>query len=476
MPPKFFGLRTVAGRVRALTALVLLSLAVLLTVTGFAVGDAREGLRALGHREGPMVVATGDMYLALSDMDAQVTNVLLTGGEDGWLCDPDADAGCSRSGPSYRYAIRREDAQRAALQAARLAQDDPVRQRTVRSVLDGLHAYDQHVQAAMEAGRRSDRAFAALPPEAVRQYRAATALMTRDLLPKAYNLTLDGAADVDTAYRDERSAVQAGRLRVLGAGLALLAALAGLQVYLARRFRRLVSLPLAVALVGALALTAAAASLLATEADHMRAAKAAGFDPVLNLTRARAIAKGMDTDRGRQFLDPANADRYDQMYLEKSQTILHIRGVTDLAAYYRELGGRVAQAGSGARKVDFGGFYGRRARRNAERGRDDGSLLSSYHRYQEHDRTVRELAQKGDRLAAARTHLDPRWTNLPDATLREHDRELDTRISHHEFVWSRRVTAGDRALEPWTWLPTAAALAVAALVVAGVWPRLSEYR
>ncbi|GAA1785222.1 hypothetical protein [Actinomadura chokoriensis] len=470
MPSKLLGLRTVAGRVRALAALVLVALAVLLTVTLTGVGDARDGLRALGHREGPMVVATSDMYLALGDMDAQVTNVLLTGGEDGWLCDP--EQGCERSGERYAYDIRREDAQRAALQAALLARDDPERLRTVQAVLDGLHAYDQNVQAAMESGRRRDGPVGTLPPEGVRRYRAATDLMTRNLLPKAYNLTLDGAADVDTAYRDEHAAVRAGRLRVLGAGVALLAALASLQVYLARRFRRLLSVPLAAALAGALVLTVAGASLLATEADHMRVAKTRGFDPTLTLTRARAIGKGLDTDRARQLLDPAQADRYDQMYLEKSQTILYIRGATSLAAYYRELDQRVARATRDGGTVDFGGFYGTRARRTD----DAGGLLADYRRYQDHDRAVRTLAEGGDRLAAVRAHLDPDWAPLPHPAFRAHDQELDARISHHDFLRARGVADGDRALGPWTWLPPVAALAIAALVVAGVWPRLSEYR
>ncbi|NKZ06602.1 hypothetical protein [Actinomadura latina] len=472
MPSKLFGLRTVAGRVRALTALALLALAVLLTVTAVGAGDAREGLRALGHREGPMVVATSDMYLALSDMDAQVTNVLLTGGEDGWLCDPD-ERDCERSGERHAYDIRREDAQRAALQAALLARDDPERLRTVQSVLDGLHAYDQHVRAAMESGRRRGGPAAALPDEGVQRYRAATGLMTRNLLPKAYNLTLDGAADVDDAYRDEHAAVRAGWFRVLGAGIALLAALGALQVYLARRFRRLLSLPLAAALAGALVLTVAGASLLATEADHMRAAKASGFDPVLTLTRARAIGKGLDTDRARQLLDPAQADRYDQMYLEKSQTILYIEGATSLAAYYRELDARVARVSRDGGAVTFGGFYGTRARLAAA---DAGALLAGYREYQDHDRAVRSLAESGRRVAAVRAHLDPRWAPLPHPAFRAHDQELDARISHHDFLRARSVANGDRALDPWTWLAPAAALAIAALIAAGVWPRLSEYR
>ncbi|MFB4312121.1 hypothetical protein [Actinomadura sp. GTD37] len=474
MPSKFFGLRTVAGRVRALTALVLLALAVLLTVLAVGVVDAREGLRALGHREGPMVVATSDMYLALSDMDAQVTNVLLTGGEDGWLCDPDDEKQhCERSGERYVYDIRREDAQRAALKAVLLARDDLKRQGTVQSVLDGLHAYDQNVQAAMESGRLRAGPQGPLPAEGIRRYRAATALMTGDLLPKAYNLTLDGAGDVDTAYRDEHSAVRAGWFRVLGAGIALLAALGALQVYLARRFRRLLSLPLAAALAGALVLTVAGASLLATEADHMRAAKTGGFDPTLTLTRARAIGKGLDTDRARQLLDPGQADRYDQMYLDKAQTILYIEGATSLTDYYRELDRRVAGAGRGGRPVDFGGFYGTRARLAAG---DAGALLASYRRYQDHDEAVRGLAERGDRAAAVQAHLDPRWAPLPHPMFRAHDQELDARITHRDFLRARGVADGDRALDPWTWLPPAAALAIAALIVAGVWPRLSEYR
>ncbi|MCP9953291.1 hypothetical protein [Actinomadura madurae] len=446
MPSKLIGLRTVAGRVRGLAALALVALAVLSTATGVAVGHARDGLRTLGDREGPMVLATGDMYLALGDMDAQVTNVLLTGDEEGWLCDPEA-SDCERGTQRYVYDIRREDAQRAGLQAARLAKDDPVRLRTVQAVLDGLHAYDQNVQAAMQAAR-SPKAMAEPPPEAVRRYRAATALMTEDLLPKARNLTLDGAADVDAAYEDEHSAVLAGRFRVIGAGLALLAALAGLQVYLARRFRRLVSLPLAAALAGALALTVAGASLLATEADRLRAAKSAGFDPVLDLTRLRAIGQGMDTDRSRRLIDPAGAVRYDQMYLEKAQTIRYVKGAAGMDAYNRALDRAAARNGAAA----------------------------AYRVYQDHDRAVRDLAERGDRVAAARAHLDPRWTALPHPAFRTYHQRLDALISRHEFLRIRAVARGDRAAEPWTWLPAAGALAIAALIAAGVWPRLSEYR
>ncbi|MEV5831841.1 hypothetical protein AB0L25_40420 [Spirillospora sp. NPDC052242] len=461
MPVKPWGVDTVAGRVRALAVLALLALAVLVASAYAAVGDAREGVRTLGEREGPLAESIGDMYLALTDMDAQVTRVLLTEGEAGWLCAPEvAGADCERSGARYVYDIRREDAQRAALSAASTGPTDQARMRTVQALLNGLHDYDRHVQAAMDAAAGPG----APPPEAVREYRTATALMTRELLPKASNLAGEEAADVTTAYREGRSSVLAGRLRVLGAGLALVAAMAGLQVYLTRRFRRLVSLPLAAALVGALALTTTVATRLTTEADRLRTAKQTGLDPALDLTRVRALGTSMYTDRARQVLDPENADRYDRRYLDKSQTILHVAGASDLDGYYRALG----------RSVDFGGYFGARARQDANH--PDGELLSAYRTYQDLDRTVRELAEDGRLDAAAQAHLDPRWRHLPHPAFRAYDRELDARISRHQAHRVHAALEAERALRPMTWLPPVAALAVGALIAAGIWPRLAEYR
>ncbi|MFI0412276.1 hypothetical protein [Actinomadura sp. 3N508] len=483
MSGRLFRLHSVPRRVQALTAAVLLAVVVLFTVTGVALWDARAALRAIGYDEGPMVVATNDVYLALSDMDAQVTNVLLTGAEEEWLCDVEMDGGpsCSRSLPRYFYDIRREDAQRAALQAARLAEDaedDQMRLRTVQSVLDGLHLYDQRVQAAMERGRRTDHAFGRLPEDAAVEYRAATRIMTEDLLPKANNLTLAGAADVEASYGDPLSRMRSGRIWVLVLGLTVLVALAGLQAYLARRFKRVISLFLVAAAISTTALTVLAASLLATEADRVQTAKEDGFDPVLRLSRTRATGKSLNADRVRALLDPADADRYDQTYFEKSQTMLYIRQANDLESYYAMLDTRVGRYGEDSHKVDFGGFYGTEATEAMARGQQTpvGTLLDRYRDYQQNDRRVRELARAGKLEDAARAHVDPRWHFLSHPGFRQHDSALDARVVRHQLVVDRMVRDGEGALEPWPWALPASALFIAALVVGGVWPRLAEYR
>jgi len=73
------GLQTTPGRIRALAAVVVLAIAGFYIVTNIAVGNARDGLRVIGHDAGPQVLATGDLYFALSDMDSQVASILLTG-------------------------------------------------------------------------------------------------------------------------------------------------------------------------------------------------------------------------------------------------------------------------------------------------------------------------------------------------------------------------------------------------------------
>src|SRR5581483_6218968 len=74
-------IRTRPGRIRALAAAATVAVLGVLIVTFVVVGDARDGLRIIGHDAGPQVVATGDLYYALSDMDAQLASSLLIGGE-----------------------------------------------------------------------------------------------------------------------------------------------------------------------------------------------------------------------------------------------------------------------------------------------------------------------------------------------------------------------------------------------------------
>ena len=247
------GLQTTPRRIRALAAVAVLSIAGFYVVANIAVGNARDGLRVIGHDAGPQVLATGDLYFALSDMDSQVASILLTGREG---------SPGTRQQALQRYSEDRATADRAALQAAELSAGDPADQAAVRSILDGLGQYERLASQAMVLDAQANHPAGPPPRNVIAVYRQATDLMTLELLPPAYNLTLEGGATVREAYVAKRSAVLCGPALGGIRGLAVIAALAGLQSFVAVRFRRWLNPALAVATLGLILLTVSAVRLL----------------------------------------------------------------------------------------------------------------------------------------------------------------------------------------------------------------------
>ncbi|MBX6768728.1 MAG: hypothetical protein IRY90_16530, partial [Actinomadura rubrobrunea] len=467
------GLRTVPGWIRIGTAATLAAVVLLAAATMAAVGDARAGMRTVGHDAGRQVMATGTLYFALSDMDAQVADILLIGREH--------DLGIGRAESLRRYERRRAEADRAAVEAAQIAGRDEARRRTVREVLDGLGSYERLVGEAMLLDRQSDHAAGELPPNVVETYRQATDLMKLELLPRAYNLTLDSGATVRQSYETDRAAVLAGRLRVGLTGALALVLLAALQVYLAARFRRLVNPALALATLGTLAFAVLGVGMLSAQAGHLKRAKEQGFDSILALNRARAISHSAFADDSRYLLDPGRADTYEQTFLDKALSVLYVdpgERPLNLETYDDLLPDAVRSFGRapGGPRVEVLGLLGE------EKGKRLGpseqsrlhATVQAYQRVLDDDRRMRELAVRGDRRAAIELRMDRASGAI--AAFDAYDRQLALLIQAHQDAFDRAVRASDDGLAGWDALPTAAALVLAALVLAGVRPRLAEFR
>ncbi|MFV2177671.1 hypothetical protein ACFHW2_14225 [Actinomadura sp. LOL_016] len=465
-------LRTIPGRIRAQLALVLLAQAGLLAVLAVAVDDARDSVRMIGHEEGPQVVATGTLYFALSDMDAQVSNVLLIGA--------DHDLGIGRAESLRIYERRRAEADAAAVQAAQLAGGDPALRRTVQDVLDGLGRYERLVGRAMQLSEQDGHPPGELPPDVIDAYRQATDLMKLEILPKAYNITLDSGERVRHSYETERSAVLAGRSWLLLLGVVSLALLLVLQVYLARTFRRVLNPALVLATLGTVALTAVGAAVLTAHAGHIERAKEDGFDSILALSRARAVSHNAFADESRYLLDPGRADTYDQVYLDKSLSVVYPEmgdRPLNLENYYAALDGALAAYKPGiGQDVPFLGFFGDEAR-TAGRGREAAALqrtLEAYLEVQRSDEEIRRRASEGDRGAAIALRMNRSAGALRDFAA--YDRALNELAGVHRDAFDGAITAADGGLRGWAAVPAVAVAAVALLAVAGVRPRLAEFR
>ncbi|MFG3440056.1 hypothetical protein ACGF0J_22635 [Nonomuraea sp. NPDC047897] len=440
------GRHSASGRIRALTAATVTALALLFAALAAAAGSAGDGLRVIGRDAGPQVVATAGLYFGLSDMDAQVADALLMGEEY-------ADR---RRAAVARYEQRRSEANAALLKAFELSGDNQAERRTVQSVLDGLGRYERLAGQALLLDARSGHAAGPPPAEVVELYRQATDLMRQVLLPQAYNLTLESGTIVRATYDDKSATVPVLRAAVVVTGLAALACLAGLQLYLARRFRRLI----APALLAATAVTVAAVfggtAVLGRSQADLRTAKTEGFDPVLTVARARAISNSLQGDQSRYLLDGDRADTYEHTFLDKSQTVFYLPA-GNLGAYHAKVTG-------GA--TDYLGLMGVQSA-----GADGKRVVAAYRTFQQADTGFRALARDGRTGAAVAARLGP----VREA-FDSYDRTLLALSQRHQAAFERAIGSGERGLDTlWRLLPFAIG-GLGLLVAAGVWPRLKEYR
>ncbi|GAA2205574.1 protein kinase G-activating protein GlnX [Nonomuraea monospora] len=445
-PPAPVRQRSVPGRIRVISGITVASLALLFAALAVGSSSAREGLRVIGRDAGPQVVATAGLYLALSDMDAQVANVLVMG-----------EAYAEQRGDALaRYERQRAQANRTLLQAFELSGDNAAERATVQSVLDGLGRYERLAGRALLLNEQSGHAPGPPPAEVVRTYREATDLMRMVLLPQAYNLTLESGTIVRATYDAQTVVAPLVRIAVVLAGLVALGCLLWLQLFLARRFRRVFGPALIVATVTTVAALFVGASALAQDEEDLRTAKSAGFDSVLTLAKARAISNSMQGDQSRYLLDKERADTYEHTYLDRSLAVMYTEA-GNLSTYH----GAVA-----AHSTGYLGLLGPELV-----GRQGEEVAAAYRSFQAADKAFRDLATSGRtneavaaRLAGVRTAFDA------------YDRELTELAATHQKVFERSIMSGEGALDNlWRLLPFAIG-AIGVLMVAGVWPRLKEYR
>ncbi|MEU6999953.1 hypothetical protein [Nonomuraea sp. NPDC046570] len=416
-------------------------LALLFGALAFGTASAREGLRVVGHDEGPQVVASASLYLSLSDMDAQVADVLLMG--NGY------DA--QRAAALKRYEQRRAEVGDTLLRARGLAEGDAPAIRTITSVLAGLGRYERLAAQALLLNEQAGHQPGPPPRAVLDRYREASDVMQKVLLPQAYNLTLENATTVRHTHERERTSIRVTVVAVVVIGAGAVGCLVWLQVYLARRFRRVFgpALLVATALTALSALSGAA--VLNGQATTLDTAKRDGFDSVLVLARARAIANSMHADQSRFLLDPERADTYQHTYLDKSQALMYV-DAPNLGAYQDKVAGTSRYLGLLGTEL-------------AER--PSPEVVTAYQGFQQADRAMRALpavAAVAERMGGVRTGFEGYDTSL-------------VRLSDgHRAVYTRAVADGDGALDGlWRVLPFGI-VAIGAAVVAGVRPRLKEYR
>ncbi|MFF0437426.1 hypothetical protein ACFYU9_35030 [Streptomyces sp. NPDC004327] len=411
-------------------------------------------------------MSAADLNLALNDMDAQAVNSLLANG----------DAGKGRMAVPYDKAIQlydetREGVSRDLRTLGVAADGDTEAEHTVERLTADFARYQEFIGRALESDTRTGG-----KPDAIENYRTADDLLTQRLLPEARTLVDGTNRQFEDAYAAERSGLGAQAALLVALGVVLLAVLALLQWYVARRFHRILNFGLLAATVCALLSVVLGSQVLKADSEQLRVARRDAFDSVVALSRARAIAYDANADESRYLLDRDHRAAHEAAFLAKSQSLYGMKGA-DLASYesrlgetwkaYREDHEDKRFTGEFRRELDNITFPGERAA--AER------TVEAYAVYQRDDHTVRSLVAAGREQEAvvfgiswepgkSNAHFGA-WMKALDDVTAINSRAFDTAADDGRNKLTGR-------------LPRAVAGLIAAAVLAalGLRPRLAEFR
>ncbi len=467
--------RTTPGRIRAAAAACLATAVVLAVVISVSFSGVAGGLSAIGGTDAPQVTASTGLYFSLSDMDAQVANVLLAG----------TDPALSGHRPQYlaTYASDRQTAYADLQQAAVTAAGNAAAERQLQSVLVNVGKYEALAADVLLADQQPT-ATGATPrgtasgaqAEAAGYYRQATDLMRTAILPQVSSLTSVTTAKLDGSYSAGRSDAATGAVIALAAGGILIAFLAAFQVFLSARFRRTVSPALAAATAVALALAIIAAGRLDAEASHLTVAKQEAFDSIVALTQARAVGYDANADESRYLADPGRAAAYQRSYLAQSQELASV-GNVPLAQYEPTLAADFAAYQADNADVRFGGYFGTEFRNITFPGERAAAVatLKAYLFDERDDHKLRQLARTSPEAAAGfDTGMAP---GQSDWAFYQYDKALVTLIGINQRAFTAAIAAGEGSATGWNGLiPGGCALLIIALILLGARPRLAEYR
>lgn len=459
---------SVPARLRRLRAAMLVcaaSVAAVVLASGITVDDSWSDIRG---RSAPQVTSATGLYFTLNDMDAQLANQLLPG-------DTPSLAAVGRQSAAL-YATRGEQAAAYLDGLAVAAKGDQAAERDVSHAIADLAAYESDASRALLLGSQAHTPAGHADPRVVAAYTTASDLMRSRLLPEAQRLVDSNNAAFERGYTADESGESTARLVLLCAGLLLLLLLVGTQFYLTRRFHRVLNPLLAGGTLVAVAALVAGLVQIAAEKDDLRSARRDAFDSVVALTQARAVSYDANADESRYLLDRPDAAAHQRDFFTKSQRLLLLNGAT-LATYDTRLASAAGAYRANHADVEFGGFLGDEFRNITFPGERAAAerTLAAYRIYQADDRRIRTLATSGH-LTEAIAYDAGSARGDSDGAFDQYDTALTGLIAINSRAFDRISAGGAAGALPVPGGEAGAMLLVAALSVAGLRPRLAEYR
>ncbi len=432
----------------ALGTIALLALTFFLAVRA-AVNEHRHAMKTIGKDTAPSILAAQAIRADLADMHSNAANVLLHRPGEGKQALAD-------------YEKRRVAATEGILAAAGNITYDEAERGPLRTVLNALGRYEAAVAEAFVLHRRGSG-------DALAAHREADRVMSETILPAADALDRVNRAEMDRVYAGVRGASLRAILVVVLAGLVLLALLGAVQVFLYQRMRRILNPALAAASLLTFVFLVVAVATFFGQRRALKTAKEDAFDSIHALWRARALAYDANGDESRWLLDRARGAAYEKDFVTKVGRLMKLPAGTSPSQL-------VAAAKAGTLPADCTGYLADELRNITFAGEREAALatLETFARYVDVDEQIRKREGEGKHAAAVALCLGEREGESNWAFAR-FDEALGKTLDINQKEFDAAVKGSLDRLAPFDSLAPVVALAVAALAVVGLWPRMREY-
>jgi hypothetical protein len=427
MPPP---VRLVVQATASLVAVLGLCLAAVIGAVTVR-SDAEQLRDTTAHR----AAVAAELRFALADLDAQRANQLVPGHA---ADDPEVSVG------NRLLALITAQQRRAEISdLLRQLGGDEAHAVQVRGILDQLGRYDDASGRAAYVDEQHHERPAGHPPAVAVAFSAeAGDIMHTHLLPKVATLAAAYDAQADAAASAARGAAVRSALTIGVLGLVAVTVLLWWQRDLARRYRRILNPALAAATAAALGVTLAAVVSFSAAAADLDAGVRDGLRPWSRLAQARAVAAESAATESRWLVNGAEPQQR-----------------AELDALNRRLDGLLAP-----------GSYAAADERPAY-----ADVNERYGHFRADDRTLREL-MAGKRIDEAAVVLTDVGRGKVGFDFWDFATTLDALAQDQQADFISRTSAAHSGLDGWPAVPASVLAVAAALVVAGVRPRLAEYR
>jgi len=456
-------------------------------MTGSA-ADARSKIGSVGNSDAPSVRATEDFLFRLQDMDAQLVNALLVNG--------DTQVHVPRSTSEKLYDEDRVAADGDLENATTALAGDPKALDQLHTVIDVFGQYQAQAARVLAEDERDGGTVAGQTQATV----LTDYLATYDILfvGKGDGGLMQAATDLEGASADaigrsastvenSLTAVSAG---FLGFGVVLLAGLVLLQLFLFKRFHRVLNPALAAATVVTLVFMIGGAVAANSSSTDFHTAKTDAFDSVIALSQAKATSSGMNADESRWLLAHgyAQSERFVESFRAGEQAIADQPGGSTTFDGYVNVMKQIVDTPLNAdnlsdtsvtnlsKKSSFGAEF-----QNITFPTEGGKALAAFNAYVayiEDDARLRAMPLSTPEQVKAAIDFDTNndTPGTSDQTFNTYSAALDSVIGVNESHFESSMPASRDVIGTWTWLPYVLALLIIGLTVLGLRPRLNEYR